>query len=263
MRTGTQSIERTIRILKAIAERKNIGWRTTDLAKHCGLEKTTTHRILRCLAAERLLRQREGDRRYIPGPVLFELASALPSYMGFRDALHQELVGIARRYDCIAFLHLRSGIEIVCIDRVGTSNVHPLTVVGTRRVLTESTAGVAMLLAMSKEERDATLASIQKLGKGKQATRQAIAYRRVWEKSRKAGYAISSGDVVSGMGALAIALLDPAGCPCITIGIMGPMAQITGDKLNRCYTSLLKDSRRIAREYAALIAGLATELDAK
>ena len=31
-RSGTQSIERTVRLLKAVAERKDIGWRLTDLA---------------------------------------------------------------------------------------------------------------------------------------------------------------------------------------------------------------------------------------
>ena len=160
MRKGTQSIQRSVLLLKAVAERRDIGWRLGDLAQYCCLEKTTAHRMLKCLVAERLLRQRSEDRRYIPGPLLFELATSLPAYMGFRDAVHADLESIARRLNSIAFLHLRAGNEAVCIDRAGNASVNPLTVIGTRRPLTLSTAGVAILIAMSRRERRDIMATI-------------------------------------------------------------------------------------------------------
>lgn len=260
-RSGTQSIERAIRILKAVAERGEIGWRPTDIAEYCGLEKTTAHRMLKSLAAERLLRQRAGDRRYIPGPMLFELASALPAYMGFRDAMHDELVTIARRHNCYALLHLKSGVESVCIDRVGTSRVHPLTIVGTRRPLTESTAGVAMLLAMPKKQRDQALEAIQKASRAQQATRRATIYKRILDQSRQAGCAYSEGDVVPGLGAVAVAIADASGKPCIAIGVMGSISQVAGERLAKTAAALHKDARRIGREFAQHIAALKTELD--
>ena len=75
---GTQSLGRSIRLMRVLATRGEIGWRLSDLAAACGLDKGTAHRILASLVQERLVRQRPGDRRYLPGPLLFELSLALP-----------------------------------------------------------------------------------------------------------------------------------------------------------------------------------------
>lgn len=264
MRSGTQSIQRTVMILKAVAERKDIGWRLTDLALYCGLGKTTSHRILKCLVAERLIRQRAGDRRYVPGPLLFELASSLPSHMAFRDALHQELDAIARRHNGFAFLHLRSGEETVCVDRVGTSSVNPLTVIGTRRPLTESTAGVAILLAMDKRSCDAALALIRrsKRATSESARRRATVYKTILAQSRRRGYAFSLGDVVSGLGAIAQPLHDGKNRPFGALGLMGPVSQFAGDKLPKLAALLQRDAQRIERNQAQLIAELSLDSDA-
>lgn len=261
MRSGTQSIERAIRLLKAVAERRDIGWRPTDLARHCEMEKTTTHRILRSLANGRLLRQRAGDRRYIPGPLLFELASAVPAYMTFRDLLHVELIALARRYRCIALLHLKSGMESVCVDTSGTSSVHPLTVIGTRRPITESTAGVAMLLAMSPSDCEDVLGRVYKDERFSPATKRARIYRRILEQSREAGFAYSEGDVIPGLGAIAIALPGSHERPRIAVSLMGPLTQIAGERLSRTASALQKEARRIGKEYANQIEDLGSELE--
>ena len=73
-RSGTQSIERAVRVLTEVTARSRFGWRPTDLAARCGLDRGTTHRILACLVRERLVQQRAVDGHYLPGPLLFELA---------------------------------------------------------------------------------------------------------------------------------------------------------------------------------------------
>lgn len=258
-RAGTQSIERTVRILKAVAERKDIGWRLTDLCLYCGLGKTTTHRIVKCLVAERLLRQRAADRRYVPGPLLFELASALPAYMDFRDAMHAELGSIARRHHGHAFLHLRSHLETVCVDRVGSSSVHPLTVIGTRRPLTQSTAGVAILLSLSAAERDRIVALIRR-GKLREAEkRRAQVYAGILRQSLQQGHAYSLGDVVPGLGAIAVPLHDQRGHAFGALGLMGPVEHYAGERLGRLVAALTREALRLQRSHRRLIAELAPE----
>ena len=61
-RAGTQSLERGARLLRELAARGTLGWRVSDLARRCDLDKGTTHRILACFVRERLVRQR-ADRR--------------------------------------------------------------------------------------------------------------------------------------------------------------------------------------------------------
>jgi DNA-binding IclR family transcriptional regulator len=59
---GTQSIERAVALLKELSARGTFGWRLSDLAAHCNLDKGTAHRILNCLQRERLVQQRGPGR---------------------------------------------------------------------------------------------------------------------------------------------------------------------------------------------------------
>jgi len=253
-RKGTQSIQRSVMLLKAVAERKDIGWRLGDLADYCSLEKTTAHRMLKCLVDEGMLRQRMDDRRYIPGPLMFELAASLPAYMSFRDALRPELEDMARRHNGVTFLHLRSGNEAVCIDRVGDAEVNPFTVTGTRRPLSLSTAGVAILLAMSQRERRQVMASMQIRTQTESQQRRVAVYRKILRQSARVGYSISLGDVVPGLGAIAVPLLDIAGKPFASIGLMGAVDQFTEGRQQKLVAALRRDAQRIVREQAGLIA---------
>lgn len=69
-RTGTQSVERVLQLLRVIATRRHFGWRLTDLAEHCALSPSTVRQLLACLLRERLVLQRSIDRHYLPGPLL-------------------------------------------------------------------------------------------------------------------------------------------------------------------------------------------------
>ncbi len=83
---GTQSLERAQRMLRELAARGEIGWRLSDLAACCELDKGSTHRVLACLVRDRFVQQRGSDRRHGPGPMLSELGLSLPLYTRFRHA---------------------------------------------------------------------------------------------------------------------------------------------------------------------------------
>ena len=75
----TQSIERALRILRELAARGEFGWRLSDLAARCEVDKGTVHRVLSCLVRERFVQQRSTDKHYFPGPMLYELGLSLPA----------------------------------------------------------------------------------------------------------------------------------------------------------------------------------------
>jgi DNA-binding IclR family transcriptional regulator len=250
---GTQSIARTLLILKTVAARKEIGWRLTDLASHCRLDNATTHRILACLTAERFVQQRRGDRRYVPGPMLFELSLATPAYAAFTAALRPELTRMARRLNGISFLFLRSGDESICVDRVGTAPVQPLTVVGTRRPMAESTAGIAMLLALPRKEQQGLIASAR-AQTHRSSEHRASSYRKILQRSRRHGFGVNRGDLIPGLAGVALPILDDGGRPFAALGIMGPTELFAGERLHRMGAFLREDARRIGIEHAALIA---------
>src|SRR5438128_1564282 len=76
-RSGTQSIERAALLLRELALRGTAGWSLRDLALHCELDRATVHRMLKCMIDERLVHQR-ADRKYMLGPMVFELGASLP-----------------------------------------------------------------------------------------------------------------------------------------------------------------------------------------
>lgn len=246
---GTQSIERAIHVMKTIAERKEIGWRLTDLAAQCGLDKATAYRIVACLTSARIVLQRTGDRRYVPGPLLFELALSTPAYSTFAAAVHEDLARMAK-IGGNAFLYLRSGDEVVCIDRVGTTPMQPLTAIGRRRLMAQSTFGIAMLLTFPKEEQKALLGKKQKTA---DSNSRVMAYRKVLERSTRYGFGFNQGDVVPGLTSIAIPILDGDHRPFAAIGVTGPSASLQGQRLRGAVQLLRCEVRRIEQECAHLI----------
>ena len=248
---GTQSILRAIRVMKTVAQRKEIGWRLTDLAAHCDLGKATAYRIVACLTSTRIVLQRAGDRRYVPGPLLFELALSTPAYSSFAAAVHEDLTRMAE-IGGNAFLYLRSGDEVVCIDRAGTTSMQPVTAIGRRRPIAQSTFGISILLALPMHEQHALLGTRKQRTRGTDS--RVLAYRKILERSRSYGFGINRGDVVPGLTSIAIPILDSQQRPFAAIGVTGPSASLRGERLRGVVQLLQREVRRIEREHAQLIA---------
>lgn len=246
--SGTQSILRTVQLLKVIAERKEIGWRLTDLATHCGLDKSTTYRIVACLTSQRILRQRPLDRRYVAGPLLYELSLALPVHASFKEAVHPHLHELSRRVKGIAFLYLLAGNEVICIDRAGATHPQPLTGIGTRRPILQSTFGISMLLAMPRaRQRELQSADAQA------AARRPPGYQRIYARSRHYGFGVNIDDIVPALTTVAVALRDQDGMPFASIGVMAPTAEVPKPRIKVLAKALYEHARRIEEGQTNLI----------
>jgi len=250
---GTRSITRAIDVAKAVAEHKQIGWRLTDLAARCGLEKSTAYRILSSLVAERIVQKRAIDRRYIPGPLMFELALCTPGYANFVAVVHPVLARIAESGGS-AHLYLRSGDEVVCIDDVRSKSAQQLTTRGRRLPIEQSTYGIAMILAMSKSEQQEVL----KIAEARRApgSKNAMAYRKVLAASRTRGFALNSGMAVPGLISVAVAVLDNRQQPFAAIGVVAPSTLMHGNKIEHMVEMLRQESGQITESAADLIAEL-------
>jgi DNA-binding IclR family transcriptional regulator len=247
-RSGTQSIERAVAVVKALASRGNFGWRLVDLSAHCNLDKGTTHRILRSLARERLVQQRADDRRYVPGPLLFELGVSVPGLAALSSRCHGVLVRLARRFGGAAMLYLRSGSEFVCIARVDAQPLKALTIdVGTRRPLIVSAGGAAILIALPRREADAVVArnllDVARFGDARIA-----AFRRMLLNSRRAGMGLSQGDIVPGISAFGAAVCDAHGEPLASVSVVATTDRFAAVPVVEVGAALAQEAAAIARE---------------
>src|SRR5450759_1725931 len=73
---GTQTIQRASLLMRLLASRSRSGLRLADVVQDSGLEHPTAHRILKGLMAEGLVMQDAGSRRYLIGPLVYELGLA-------------------------------------------------------------------------------------------------------------------------------------------------------------------------------------------
>jgi DNA-binding IclR family transcriptional regulator len=203
-RPGTRSLGRVIKLMRMVASRPQFGWRLSDLAAACNLDRATVHRMLAFLVEERLVAQRSSDRHYLPGPLMFELGLALPEHLQFQRRAETLLAAFASRLGGVAVLLLRSGNEYVCSVRAGAlplsgSVLYP----GTRRPLFTAAGGVAILQTLPADAARAVLLDnvaqeIARCGTGRLA-----ALQKMRERSDRHGFGVNLGDVVPGVHAFA------------------------------------------------------------
>lgn len=253
-RHGTQTIERAVLVLKELAARGNFGWRLSDLATSCELDRGTTHRILACLVRERLVRQRSGDRRYAPGPLLFELSLSLPAFAAFQSACSAPLARVAKRLGGVSLLYLRSGSEFVCAARSGVLPIKALTIdVGTRRPLVVSVGGVAMLIALPKDEARAVIAqNMKRVARFGDARIRSL--ERMIRQSESRGYGVSQSEIVPGVSAFGVAIRDAQGSPFASISIVGPAENFAPSRVPEVIETLEEEARWVARQAARILA---------
>jgi DNA-binding IclR family transcriptional regulator len=254
---GTQSIARAMALVRAVSTRPLLGWRLTDLAAHCALDKGTAHRMLAGLTQERLVQQRPGDRHYVPGPLLFELGLALPHWSAFQAACASALTRLARRTGAVYFLYLRSGDEFVCAVRVGSTPLKGLSIeVGTRRPLAVSAMGAAMLIALPKEERAAaTRANLKQVAAFGTARLNGV--KKMLQRSERQGYGINLADVTPGIHAFGVPLFDAHGRVFAAIGLAAAAQDFPRARAAEVAEMLRAEARRIEHEQAEIIRGLA------
>jgi DNA-binding IclR family transcriptional regulator len=197
-------------LLRQVATAGNPGVRLVDLAKRSELHNATAHRLLRAMTAEGLLSYDAVQKRYYTGPEIFRFAQT-----GFGPALsrifHPALERIAKRTGLAAYLSVREGTEIVCVDRVvGQSLVQvvPYTI-GSRRPLGVGAAGLAVLAALGDDEVALVLDKHER-----EKAHQALPKHRTLKlisEGRRNGFVYNPALFIKGVGGLGLAALHAEG----------------------------------------------------
>ncbi|GAB5101282.1 IclR family transcriptional regulator [Caballeronia sp. HLA56] len=239
-RSGTQSLERAIRILRVLASRHRTGWRLSDLAACCGLDKSSTHRLLACLIRERLAQQRSKDLRYILGPLAWELGLSVPFHPELEGSCHERLAAVALRFDGIAFLMLRSGYEYVCALRAGHADLRAVSVgVGTRRPLITAAAGVSILLSMPAHEVADVRANNREQEMSRCVGASLESLESMYRRSEVFGFGVSLGDLVRGVHSVGVPVFSQARVPVAALCLAAQAARLPDSRLMEASEALL------------------------
>lgn len=238
-RTGTQSLTKAIRLMRAIATRPQFGWRLSDLSAACGMDKGTVHRMLSCMVEERLVRQRTSDRHYLPGPFMFELGLALPDAMQFQRVAETCVHAFAKRMGGLALLLYRSGNEYVCSLRAGSLQLAGMMVYpGTRRPLFSAAGGVAILQTLPEQEVRCVLAENVAGEIGRNGTVRLASLQKMYDRSTEHGWGVNLGDVVPGVHAFGIKITNEAGEAFASLSLVGTAELYPAARLEQVHQEL-------------------------
>ncbi|WP_299451453.1 IclR family transcriptional regulator [uncultured Pigmentiphaga sp.] len=205
--TGTQSIERVVALLRALIPRNKRGATAAELAKAAGLDRTTAHRILKCLAREQLLSFSPDKHRYQLGPLAAELGAVASETFDLVGLCRPTLARIADDVGDTVFLMVRRGDDAVCADRV--SGAYPVKTfvvdVGVYRPLGIGAGSMAILSALPPES--AALLLEHNQARYTRYTPNLSDLRQLMEESRKRGYVVMDVIDVEGVRAVGMAVM--------------------------------------------------------
>jgi DNA-binding IclR family transcriptional regulator len=214
------TVERTIEMLRLLATAGRYGLALTQVASAAKLPHPSAHRLLRRLIAERMVVQRDSDKRYMLGPLSMELGFAASLIYDLRDPCRPILERLAAEIGDTVYLTVRSGSESVCADRFeGMAPIRVVTLeVGSRRPLGLGAGGLAILAAIPSDEREFTIAYLARRHSETKSL-QPSELRGAIDTCRRRGYALIHSQVTLGTTAVGVAILDTLNNPIAAISV--------------------------------------------
>lgn len=218
---GAQSIRRTIALLHVIAKYNDHGVNLSKIARKVGLPTTTVHRILAVLVEEGLVAFDPGTKLYHLGIVLFTFGIAAHQF-AIRDQFHSTLERIAQKTGDTAYLVMRSGIDVLCVDRViGSYPIQVLTFeIGERRPLGIGGGSIALLASLPDDQAEAIItANASRYSSFKKKTPGDV--RRMVSQCRRLGYGLSVRNVNPDMIGVGVPILNQQGQVIAAVSVAG------------------------------------------
>jgi DNA-binding IclR family transcriptional regulator len=246
--TGTQSIERSLLLLREIAAHNRGGSRLLDLATRTGLQRPTVHRMLKCLAAENMVQQDGDSHRYYLGSMVFELGLTATPRFNLREMCHPALARIAEATGDTVFLTQRSGLDAVCLDRrEGTFPIKTFTLeVGMRRPLGVGTGSLAILSALPEEEIDKVVGAnnvrLPEYGLNGGALLSQV------KRAQKLGFAMREMPGLAGVRSVGQALRNQGGVPFAALSVSTISSRMSEKRAAEIATLLKNETRQIERQ---------------
>jgi DNA-binding IclR family transcriptional regulator len=148
------TIRRANLLLRLLATAGKRGLALTEISARSALPHPTVHRLLKQLSQEGLIFQNEESRRYLLGPVAYELGLAAAEIFDLRHICRPLLEKLSAETEDTSYFVMRSGFDAVCIDRVeGSYPIRTITLeIGSRRPLGVGAGGLAILAACGEDE---------------------------------------------------------------------------------------------------------------
>ena len=223
-------VGKVLRILELL-DRSPAGLQLKDIARLTTLNKSTAHRFLRHLEGEGYL-FRDGAGAYMIGPRLVRFGSGISSQAMLSRISRPVLEQVWSATGETVNLATLAGPDILYVDVLESLHTFRLvSQIGSRRPLSCTALGKAMLAAMSVEQRESLLPSLRFESATARSITSIPKLRKDLAQIMQLGYALDDEEAVTGARCVGAAILDANGKVAGGISISGPTARINKTNL--------------------------------
>ena len=224
-------LARGLSILRGFTPRNE--WLTNqEIAARTALPRPTVSRLTATLTALGYLSYSTVSRKYRLGTSVLALGFGALARMDIRVLVRPQLQRLADQEDALVVLASRDAMAMVCHEVChSTTSLFTLRVnVGSRLVLPYSAMGLALLGAMTPNERAAASVEISRSFSKNWAELQKLIETSV-EQFRRSAFCTSIGTLESGINGIAVAVDTPGAPHSFTIGLAGPSFRFPSERL--------------------------------
>jgi DNA-binding IclR family transcriptional regulator len=205
---GSQSILRALKILRSVAKHNERGIKSSKVASETGLHVATAHRILSVLVSEGILTCSFKSKLYHLGTEVFLLADTARQFL-IRDQFRGSLEQISKKTEDTVFLLIRSGYDVLCIDRMeGKFPIRMMTIdVGVRKPLGVGAGSLSLIAFLQDEDFEKVLTyNSTRYSQFKMNVEQ---IRSLGLSSRRQGFVVSENLFHNGVTSIGVPIINP------------------------------------------------------
>ncbi len=246
-RRGAQSLRRALAVLRVLAAGRETGLPLSEVVAATGLTRPTAHRLVHVLMEEGIVERRARTKRFAIGQQVPELALARQSRSALIVASEPHLSELSRNVGDTLFLTVRTGLDSLCVARlIGSYPIQVLSIeVGARRPLGVSSAGIAILAAVSSAEARQIIGR-NEVRFGAYRTTPAIALEQI-AAARRRGFGIHHIGLVPGTKAVSATIRGVDGRPVAAITIAAIRSRLGPRRENEVGEMLKRTAGSIER----------------
>lgn len=219
---GTQSFTRIMDLLQHIADRQSPP-NLADLVAESGLTRPTVYRLVAVLQAEQMITQ-TSDKRYKPGLRLVSLARNALADIDIRRVARAELEQLRDATGETVHLAIRSGNELVYIDKIEShETVRMASTIGTRVPFHSTGVGKAFLSALAARDAAALIEQLPLDPVTRFTTTDPGILNRKIDVARSQGFVFDDQENEVGIVCYGAAIVDATGGPIASISVSVPL----------------------------------------
>ena len=242
-----KSTEKAFRILEILCAEGEMG--ISQLSKKTDLKKSNVHRLLATLTHLGYVGKEPATSLYFPTLKVFEIGSAILNRIELQPIVRPFLQELANKFHETINLAVLDRWEVICIEKVESSESLKTDIKIGTRVPAYCTASGKVLLANLTEPQILNFLKLQKLVP---LTKNTITSSEQLEKAltqiQAQGYVIDDEEFSEGIRCIAAPIKNFRGKVIASISIAVPSVRMTYDKLGQLKEPILNTAKEISKK---------------